>query len=280
MNLAKSIFISLYLTLLAAGSVRGFWGILQEPAWLPAFWILVALLPAVGFFAWVFLADVARTGKWSVLLWSGGIVATVGALASASLTVETAAWIIGVGLLGALIYIRWYSRFGKRDSELLKVGAVLPPLKLTDEQGNEIDTGALPGPLLLLFYRGNWCPLCMAQIREVAARYQQLEQRGVQVLAISPQPAGHSAELAQRFQVNIRFCVDTDNRVARQLGIWAEHGLPMGLQALGYDSDTVMPTVIITDAQRNILLADLTDNYRVRPEPDLFLAVLDQAGIA
>ena len=45
------------------------------------------------------------------------------------------------------------------------------------------------------------------------------------------------------------------------------------------DSDTVMPTVIMTDASGTIIFADLTDNYRVRPEPDVFLEVFAKAGI-
>jgi hypothetical protein len=59
------------------------------------------------------------------------------------------------------------------------------------------------------------------------------------------------------------------------LQIKAENGLPMGLQALGYDSDTVMPTVVMTNDEGVIIFADLTDNYRVRPEPEDFLKVFD-----
>jgi hypothetical protein len=35
-----------------------------------------------------------------------------------------------------------------------------------------------------------------------------------------------------------------------------------------------MPTVIITDPDGTILFADETDNYRVRPEPGLFLEIV------
>jgi len=38
----------------------------------------------------------------------------------------------------------------------------------------------------------------------------------------------------------------------------------------------ILPTVIITDAEGKIIFADLTDNYRVRPEPDTFLKVIDE----
>ena len=80
---------------------------------------------------------------------------------------------------------------------------------------------------------------------------------------------------AKRFKVPIRFCVDQDRQPARQLGIEHLGGTPFLMGALGYDADSVLPTVLITDPNRTIIFADLTDNYRVRPEPSTFLAALD-----
>jgi len=48
---------------------------------------------------------------------------------------------------------------------------------------------------------------------------------------------------------------------------------------LGYDSDTVLPTAILTDQNGVILFTDQTDNYRVRPEPDTFLRVFTEHGL-
>jgi peroxiredoxin len=92
---------------------------------------------------------------------------------------------------------------------------------------------------------------------------------------VSPQSERHTKDLAKRFGVDMNFLVDEDGKAANKLQIIAENGLPMGLQALGYDSDTVMPTVIMTNEKGKIIFADLTDNYRVRPEPEDFLKVFD-----
>jgi hypothetical protein len=40
-----------------------------------------------------------------------------------------------------------------------------------------------------------------------------------------------------------------------------------------------MPTVIIVDGEGRILYTDQTDNYRVRPEPDVFFRVLAAHGL-
>jgi hypothetical protein len=56
-------------------------------------------------------------------------------------------------------------------------------------------------------------------------------------------------------------------------------GLPAGFQALGFGSDVPRPTVFITAPGGRILWRDLTDNYRVRPEPASIFHVLDQHAI-
>lgn len=188
----------------------------------------------------------------------------------------------GFGVATTLLYVFWYSRLGREDSPALAAGARLPALTFEDADGETVTSEALlgKGPLLLMFYRGNWCPLCNAQIKELAARYRELEERGVTVAFISPQSHENTRSIAERFDVPARFLVDVEHRAAEALGIRHDGGLPAGMEVLGYEKDTVYPTVVITDAEGTILWADQTDNYRVRPEPDVFLRILDGADPA
>jgi peroxiredoxin len=177
---------------------------------------------------------------------------------------------------GWFLYVFWYSRFNKRTSDILKVGQSLPDFELEDSAKNKVKASSFKGnPTVFMFYRGNWCPICMAQIKELVQQYKALEARGAQVVLVSPQPHHFTKGLAKKFDVNFNFLVDVKNRVAKQLGIFHKNGLPAGMQILGYDKDTVMPTLIICDKNGKILFIDLTDNYRVRPEPETFLQILD-----
>jgi len=182
-----------------------------------------------------------------------------------------------VSLLLWLTYIFWYSRFDERSkNNILKIGKDLPYFELENERKEKISSTDLKGkPTIYLFYRGNWCPLCIAQIKEIANQYKAIHERGAQVALISPQPHKFTKGLAKKFDVPFKFLVDVNNKVARQLNINADAGTPFGMEVLGYESDTVMPTVLITDKNGKIIFANLTDNYRVRPEPETFLNVLD-----
>ena len=181
-------------------------------------------------------------------------------------------------LLGWLVYVFWYSRFGKRTKNF-EVGSFLPEFELEDTSKNKVSSKSFLGnPTIMMFYRGNWCPLCMAQIKEISSQYKDLEKRGVSMVLISPQHHHFSKSLAKKYNVNFQFFVDVDNKVAKQLEIFHKNGLPAGMQLLGYKNDTVMPTILITDTNGKIIFADLTDNYRVRPEPETFFKILDDAS--
>jgi peroxiredoxin len=279
MDRLKSLFISAWMSLLMVGAVRSGWLIYQDPSLTAWYWVLLGMLAPLVFFAWVFGANVARTKIASKLILGITLVASLATALSPNVGAEALAWVLGAGVIGTAMYEWWYSSFGGRTSEILRVGETLPALELINADGSQLETATLKKPMLLIFYRGNWCPLCMAQIKEIAGQYRELADKGVEVLLISPQSQNHTVDLAQRFDAPMRFLVDQDNAMAQRLGIAAVHGLPSGLQVLGYDSDTVMPTVIMTDAAGKILFADLTDNYRVRPEPEVFLQVFVQAGI-
>jgi len=173
-----------------------------------------------------------------------------------------------------LLYLYWYSSLPKATKSL-KVGDNLPDFDLENTQGQSINSSNFKGkPSIFLFYRGNWCPLCTVQIKDLAKQYQQIEKLGAQVVLVSPQPHSSSESLAKKHDVNFNFMVDVNNNTAKQLGILHENGLPAGFQVLGYDSDTVLPTVIVTDASGKIIFYEQSDNYRLRPEPDVFLKVL------
>jgi peroxiredoxin len=271
----KSFFVSFYITAMVLAMMQSAWvlyGDSQQIAW----WaVVVSVAPALLFFFRLFLWPLARTAgvMWWVFVCNG--LGTALLLASNSREVWPWLHVLLLGWGGNALYQFWYSRFGRQESASLRVGQQLPNLRFQSASGDAVTTGDIPGALLLIFYRGNWCPLCMAQIQEVADKYQELAARGVKTLLISSQPHDNTAALARRFNVPFHFLVDHDNRVAQELGILARDGTPLGLQVLGYDDDTVMPTVVLTDASKRIIFSDQTDNYRVRPEPATFLALLE-----
>jgi peroxiredoxin len=189
-----------------------------------------------------------------------------------------AAVLAGLAFALALVYAYWYSR-QHTPITTLAVGSPLPEFSLTTIDQTVVSSEVLTHqPQVILFYRGNWCPFCMAQVREIAGQYRELHDRGVGVALISPQTATDTAELATRFDVPMQFYVDTDGAAAAMLDITQAGGVPV-LYGAGTTGDTVVPTVIITDSIGTVIWFEHADNHRIRPEPGTFLEVLDREGI-
>jgi len=267
------------ISLLSWSVYQAFTGGHEQLAWIGA---AIASLPFLILMGMLMLNPQPRTSENLPLLLLVGAVGV--AFASWEQFIEeTSGWaatsvaLVVTGIF--LVYVFWYSRFGRIASSSLSVGARLPEFELADSDGNTFRSSDLAGsPAVLLFYRGNWCPLCMAQIGEIANRYQDLDAMGVELVLISSQSEQHTARLAGKYDVPFRFLVDKDNAVTQSLGIAVTNGVPVGIPG-GYAGDTVMPTLIVTNAKGTIIFSDQTDNYRVRPEPDVFLAVLRRAGV-
>ncbi len=239
-------------------------------AWVGA---LLAVAPLVSFMLSLALIKRARTFRNQYWILASAVVGT--ALSFSGFESPASWYALFLGLIPSFVYVFWYSVLDRAMPSSLEVGATLPELDLLDGDGNLVTP--TPGKRrLYMFIRGNWCPLCMAQVKEIASQYRELEARGVEVFLISRQPAANTGALAKRFEAPIRFCVDEDGRLVRKLGLEHVGGLPFMMEPLGYDADSVLPTVLITDPDGRIIFADLTDNYRVRPEPSTFLAVLDR----
>ncbi|MGR8932246.1 MAG: peroxiredoxin family protein [Gammaproteobacteria bacterium] len=285
MNLLKSIFISNYMMLAMATTAYAGWMLSQDAD--PVAWggVMLTVAPIMMVISWLMMfKNIARTSAHFPLInLLGAVGAGMAGFAFFTGSTGLLAPLLAVaGWGGFVLYAYWFSSYGgRRSNRKIALGAVLPDFTLRDAYGAKLSSAQLTDkPSILIFYRGNWCPLCVAQIKELVGRYREISALGVRVALISPQPHGNTVALAKKFDVQFDFLTDDGNAAARSLGIDQAHGLPMGMQMLGYASETVLPTVIITDQSGKVVWTHETDNYRIRPEPEVYLDVLRTHRIA
>ncbi len=280
--MVKSIFVVSYLTAATIITVQSATAVFGGNALMADIGVLLTVAPIILFIGYIMLfQNRARTGD---RLWSIMVLAFLGAglsLYAFLVGIGSATHVMTAAAMTALyfLYDFWYSRLDRGDIGV-SVGKPLPAITFTAIDGAKVTSDSLMGsPAILLFFRGNWCPLCMAQVKEIATRYTELKDLGVRVLLVSPQSQRHTGALAKKFGAAMEFMRDENNTAAKTLGLESRFGTPFGMQALGYESDTVLPTVIITDADGIVQWVHATDNYRVRPEPDTFFEVLRDKGL-
>lgn len=284
MNLLKSMFISTYM--MAIMGIAGYagWMLYQGESLMAWSGVLLTVAPILMVISFVMMfKNVARTSAHFPLINLLGAIGVTLSMWSwyAHETSILAPAIASASWLGFLLYAYWFSTFDERQPSMkLVVGARLPHFTVLDVNNKTVSSAQLTDkPAILIFYRGNWCPFCTAQIKELIARYKEIDSLGVRVALIAPQPHVNTVGISRTYDAKFDFLTDEGNAAARALGIENINGTPMGMQMFGYDNDTALPTVIITGKDGKIVWTHETDNYRIRPEPDTYLEVLRRHGV-
>ncbi|MDN7613516.1 peroxiredoxin-like family protein [Burkholderia cepacia] len=172
----------------------------------------------------------------------------------------------------------------------LKVGDRGPTFTLKDAEGTSHSSTDLlaRGPLIVTFYRGVWCPYCNFDLQAIQASLPDLESRGAQLVAISPQTAPNSRRSQRENHVTFPILSDPGNEVAAAFGI--RFKLPDYLADLyktvfkndlavanGEPSWTLpMPARFVIGQDGVILYAEVNPDYTRRPDPEALLPVLDR----
>jgi peroxiredoxin len=79
--------------------------------------------------------------------------------------------------------------FSQQSPEGLFIASKAPDFKASDQNGNEIKLKDLlkKGKVVLVFYRGQWCPYCNRQLKKMEDSLQFIKDKGATLIAVSPE---------------------------------------------------------------------------------------------
>ena len=149
-------------------------------------------------------------------------------------------------------------------SVTLEVGSSAPDFKLQSLDGGWVQLSELRGSkVLMIFYRGHWCPFCVGHLQDIQSLLPELEKRGYQVLAISPEDATDMQKIADRMDRPYRFLSDINLKVTDLYGIRRDEELPH-------------PAMIVLDDLGIVKWFYVGENYKQRPSAQQLRKVLDR----
>lgn len=131
---------------------------------------------------------------------------------------------------------------------------------------------------MLVFYRGAWCPYCNIALKHYQEKLlPELTERGIRLVAISPQAPEGSAAITETGSLSFPVLSDPSNVLIRSLGILTEPNAAARAAHtdLGFDvadsnadatGDIPFPTVLVIDAERVVRFADVHVGYTTRTE--------------
>ncbi|KAK3094278.1 hypothetical protein LTR53_019473, partial [Teratosphaeriaceae sp. CCFEE 6253] len=128
-------------------------------------------------------------------------------------------------------------------STAIKAGDALPAFRLPNATGGHVDSAELlaKSPVLIIFYRGGWCPFCNLALRDLQLHVDEFGARGITLVAISPELPDQSLSTAEKNDLKFTVLSDVGNAFARQLGIvWKQpDSLRLHFKAFGHDLSAV-----------------------------------------
>lgn len=175
------------------------------------------------------------------------------------------------------------------ESQALQVGAQVPDLTMPDALSQPVSLSShwQRGPLVLIFYRGGWCPYCNLELRAWQQHLAELKQLGGQLVAVSPQTSDNSLSTAEKNELAFPVLSDSTLEAAAAFGVAFE--MPPELIELysrgGNDLPVLngngrwvlpVPATYVIDRNGRVVFAHVEADYRERAEPrDVLAAVAD-----
>lgn len=164
----------------------------------------------------------------------------------------------------------------------LAVGERAPNFRLPNAAGEPVELAQrlAAGPVVLSFYRGEWCPYCNLELRALQAALPRFEAHGASLIAISPQAPDHSLSVAEKNDLSFEVLSDVHQEAIRAFRV--QFTVPADLQDLHRNVfhndlstrtadgswDLPVPATFVIDRAGIIRARYVSADYRTRMDPD------------
>ncbi|MGJ3246568.1 MAG: peroxiredoxin-like family protein [Elainellaceae cyanobacterium] len=173
--------------------------------------------------------------------------------------------------------------------QVRREGDRLPAITLPNALGQPVCVQDLlaRGPVVISFYRGEWCPYCNLELRALQQALPDIQAQGATLVAISPQTPDHSLSAAEKHELAFEVLSDVGNQVAREFGlvfklspkllpIYEKFGIDIAAHNGDESYELPIPATYVVDRNGTIVHAFVDADYTQRLEPAEIVEALTQ----
>ena len=168
--------------------------------------------------------------------------------------------------------------FAQEAPEGLFIGSKAPDFKGKDQNDKDIKLKDLlkKGKVVLVFYRGQWCPYCNRQLSALQDSLQQIIDKGATLLAISPEKTEMIDKTVEKTKAEYSILHDKDLKIMKAYDVDFEvpentvtryRNSGLDLEKLNGENGTNLPVpaVYIIDMESTITYRFFDKDYKKRP---------------
>lgn len=155
--------------------------------------------------------------------------------------------------------------YSNLNSFSLKTGDLIPAVKLNDSQGQQHNVRALTEDqnVLLVIYRGEWCPFCIGQLESFESVLPELKNYNTGLVAISPDSQATNKNTQRKFGLDYLFLSDANMKLIDELGLRKNDKLPH-------------PATILIGKGGEVLWYYVDPDFKTRPTGKQIRSVLNK----
>ena len=105
--------------------------------------------------------------------------------------------------------------FSQINTEHLKIGDTAPTIKGVDQFDAKINSNDIlkENKIILIFYRGSWCPYCKKHLKTLNENLEALAEKGYSVIVVTPEKVEKSKETTKSLESTFSILHDADNTI-------------------------------------------------------------------
>lgn len=103
-----------------------------------------------------------------------------------------------------------------KEAEGLSAGTAAPVFNALDANNNtfSLETALEQGPVVLIFYRGFWCPVCNKHLSKIQDSLKLIEEKGAKVIAISPEKPEYLGKMEKKSGAEFTLLYDEGYKIS------------------------------------------------------------------
>lgn len=172
----------------------------------------------------------------------------------------------------------------------LEEGAMAPDFEGISYEGNTVKLSDMyqNGPVVLIFYRGAWCPYCVRHLRSFQDRLDEIRALGADVLAVSVDQQEFAQKTVSENTLGFEVITDPAADILKDYNLIFqvpdelaekyknEYKIDLELHSGRTDHVIAVPATFIIANDGQIIFAYANEDYKVRTEPQEVIDALKE----
>ena len=160
----------------------------------------------------------------------------------------------------------------------LAVNSMAPDFKAADQHGKSISLSAQlkKGPVVLVFYRGQWCPYCNKELKALEDSMMLLTAKGASLIAVSPEKQENITKTIEKTKADFPILHDDGLTIMKNYDVaytvddamlekYKKYGIDFTVANGDNGAHLPVPAVYVISQEGKIVYRYFEPDYRKRP---------------